>query len=110
MAAKQSEAAFQSQVIDLAHACRWRVAAFRKVRVQRANGSVYYETPVQADGKGWLDIALCRGPRMLFRELKVGRNKVTPEQMEWVACLIAAGQDVGVWHPNDWDRIVEELR
>jgi hypothetical protein len=51
-----SEAQFQQQVIDLARLCGYRVAHFRTVRVQRKGGSVYYTTPVQADGAGWPDL------------------------------------------------------
>jgi len=49
-----SEADFQTRVIDLARQLGWRVAHFRKTRVQRKDGSTFWETPVAADGKGFL--------------------------------------------------------
>lgn len=103
-----SESEFQQRVIVLAHAHGWRVAAFRKVRVQRKNGSVYYETPVQADGKGWPDLALVRGERLIFAELKVGYNKPEPEQAQWLSDLTRAAE-VYVWKPKDMDEIESVL-
>lgn len=104
-----TEAAFQAQVIQLAHMWGWRVACFRPVRVQRADGTVYHETPVGADGKGWPDLVLVRGRRILAAELKVGRNVATPEQRLWIDALNAAGVTACVWRPGMWDAIVAEL-
>lgn len=108
--ANWTEAEFQRAVIDLAHDCGWVVAHFRKVRVQRKNGSVYWETPVAADGAGWPDLVLTRRDRILAAELKVGRNKPTGDQVKWLARLNAAGVAACAWRPGDWDLIVEELR
>lgn len=105
-----SEADFQTVVCDLAHQHGWKVAHFRKVRVQRADGSVYWETPVAEDGKGWLDLVLARaGSPIIIAELKVGRNTPTPEQWEWVHLLRATGNDVRIWYPSDWQEIIETL-
>lgn len=104
-----SEAQFQQIVIDFAQARNWRVGHFRKVRVQRKDGTVFWETPVAANGTGFLDLELVKGTRLLKVELKVGKNKPTPEQLEWIAAYKAAGVWVAVWRPEMWDEIVTEL-
>lgn len=99
-----SEAEFQEQVIQFAKLHGWRVAHFRKVRVQRANGSVYWETPVAADGKGFLDLELVKD-RLVKAELKVGHNKMTIEQEGWINAYWNAGIEAYVWFPKDWTQI-----
>lgn len=100
-----SEAEFQTAVIDLAHTLGWRVAHFRKVRVQRKGGATYWETPVAADGKGFLDLELVRGPRLLKVELKVGKNPLTPEQKAWIAAYEETAVEVYVWRPENWGEL-----
>lgn len=100
-----SEKDFQRQVVELAQRLGWRVATFRKVRVQRANGSVYYETPVGADGAGWPDLFLVRGWVAIAAELKVGRNRTTEEQWRWLEALAQVGCITQIWTPNDWPAI-----
>jgi hypothetical protein len=105
------EAEFQAQVVALARLSGWRVAHFRKVRVRRADGSTYWETPVAADGKGFLDLELVhpRRKRFLKVECKVPPNRPTPEQLEWLAAYEAAGIDARVWYPADWPEIESVL-
>lgn len=105
-----SEAEFQAEVIIAARMRGWRVAAFRKVRVQRKNGSVYYETPVQADGAGWPDLMLFRGPQRLAMELKMPGNKASEQQLAWGAVLVRAGFSWAVYFPADWEHILEVLK
>lgn len=105
----ETEAEFQSAVIAYAQLRGYRVAHFRKVRVQRKNGSVYWETPVAADGKGFLDLELVRD-RLVKVELKVRPNTTTPEQEEWLAWYKRAGVEAHVFYPEDWSRIEEVLR
>jgi hypothetical protein len=49
---------------------------------------------------------------VLYRELKVGRNRLSVEQGEWLDALAACGCDAGVWHELDWrsGHIEAELR
>ena len=51
---------------------------------------------------GFPDVVLVRGGRVLFRELKVGRNHVTPTQARWLDRLREAGADAAVWRDTDW--------
>lgn len=104
-----SEAEFQTLVIQLAHAHGWRVAHFRKVRVQRRDGTVFWETPVAADGKGFLDLELVKGKRLVKAELKVGKNTTTAEQEEWIKAYTGAGIEIFVWYPEHWSEIVKIL-
>ena len=74
--------------------------------MQRKNGSVYWETPVQADGKGFPDLLLVRKKVMLAFELKVGRNKASKDQQAWLHDLYNAGATCCmVVTPKDWDWI-----
>ena len=107
---KQSEQAFQQQVIDYAHLMSWKVAHFRGVRVARKDGSVYYQTPVQADGAGFPDLVLARPPRIMFVELKAERGVSSPAQDMWLELLVKSGQDMKVWRPSDWPEIERTLQ
>lgn len=104
-----SEAEFQKFVIDFAKARGWKVAHFRKVRVQRKGGEVYWETPVAADGKGFLDLELVR-ERIVKVELKVPPNTTTVEQKTWIDAYLKAGVEVYVWYPCDMLTIAETLK
>ena len=104
---KESE--WQQTLIDLAHLNQWRVAHFRSVRQQRKDGTVFYSTPVQADGVGFLDLVMLKDERMVIVEAKVGRNKTTPSQDEWIEAFRTAGVEVYVWYPEDWDEAVKVL-
>jgi hypothetical protein len=109
----EPEDEFQKQVLELARRCGWRVAHFKKVLVQRPNGSTYWVTPAAADGKGWPDLALVHPGRGLFllRELKTDSGKLTPEQRLWLEDLARVpGLDVGVWQPGQWKEIERTLK
>jgi len=60
-------------------------------------------------GDSWPDLTLCKGDRLLFRELKAGAQ-VTSEQQAWCDALAAAGQDWTVWRPCDWYVIEATLK
>jgi hypothetical protein len=102
-----SEKVFQRWVADLAHAYGWAYCHFRPARVIR-NGVEKYETPIGGDGKGFVDMLLVRD-RILFRELKAGKNGLTPEQEFWRDRIIRAGGDWALWHPRDAEDIIKEL-
>lgn len=106
-----SEKEFQKSVITFAQAAGYAAAHFRKVRVQRKNGSIYFETPVAADGKGFLDLELVREspPRFIKAELKTERGVIEDEQKVWIRRYEAVGIPAFVWRPRDWDAIVECL-
>lgn len=107
---KYSEAEFQKDVIEAAHLLGWRVAHFRKVRVQRKNGSTYYETPVAADGAGFPDLLFSRGSVIFVAELKVKPNKCSEEQIRWLSDFDNARIRSFVWYPEDWPEIERVLK
>jgi hypothetical protein len=102
--AKLTEAAFQKQVIDLAHLHRWRVAHFRPARTT-VGGKETWRTAVSADGAGFPDLVLARNGVVLFRELKSDHGKASPDQLAWLLAVRGA-----IWRPADWDRIEKEIR
>lgn len=100
----------QQQIIDLAHLHHWRVAHFRTVRIQRKDGSVYYATPVQADGEGFPDLVMLKGNRKIVAEIKSEKGKCSDAQTEWLNAWELAGAEVYVWRPKDWDEIEKILK
>lgn len=100
-----NEKEFTKEVIEFAQARGWKVAHFRTVRVARMNGEIYYETPVQGDGKGFPDLLMVRGTEKLVAELKVKGNTTSEEQDAWLDAFRLAGIPAFVWFPKDWDMI-----
>lgn len=50
---------------------------------------------------GFPDLVLIRGDRVLYRELKTNRGRLTPEQSAWLGALNEAGCEGGLWRPAD---------
>lgn len=110
-APKITEAEFQEQVLQVAHAYGWR-----HLHVRRSIGKG--RKWVTSTNVPWPDLTLWRpgglhqqrGPAFLVRELKVV-DVWQDGQKEVLAELAGAGVDAGVWWPADFDngRIVAEL-
>ena len=68
---------------------------------------------------GFPDLVLVRPPRLIFAELKVGKNKVTPEQQAWLNALQECevepygmpgpSAEIYTWRPEDWSQILVVL-
>lgn len=101
---KITEAEFTRQVLEYAKLKGWRTAHFRPARTAKG-----WCTAVQGDGVGFPDIIFIRRTDMLVAELKVGRNNVSTEQMEWLASFQWAGHDSYVWKPSNWAEIQTRL-
>lgn len=103
-----SEAEFLSQVIDFAHLHGWKVAHFRAARTSSGG----WETPCQADAKGFPDLFMLheKNSRAVAAELKVGRNRPTDEQDEWLDAMERCGITAYVWKPVDWNEIEDVLK
>jgi hypothetical protein len=100
-----SEADFMRQVTDLAEILGWSWAHFRPAETARG-----WRTPVSGPlGKGFPDLVLVKGPRLIFAELKRDGGKLTPDQ-ERVAIALGGAATTYVWHPVDFDMIAETLR
>ena len=101
----ESEAAFLSWVIDMAHWEGWSVAHFRPGQTERG-----WRTAVQADGAGFPDLVLARKPRALFAELKSDSGRLSPAQRLWLAELEGCPRsETHLWRPADRERIAEAL-
>ncbi len=91
-------------IADLLKVRNYKVAGFRAVRVQRKDGSVYYETPVREEGKGWPDLVALHKTsfRRIAAEIKVGRDTLKPEQREWLELMSNCGFESYEWSEKDW--------
>ena len=103
----QSEDSFEVAVIRLARLYGWcgyhvrySVASTRGIHLARRDGHM--------DGYGWPDWCFVRD-RILYRELKTNRGRLTPDQKRWAHVLANGGADVRVWRPRDLEEIVAEL-
>ena len=103
------EKELQKAVVELAHRFGWMVAHFGKAI--GGHGAERWITPAAYDAKGFPDLVLVRG-RLMFRELKVGKNDLSFEQRRWIEWLRNARVDAAVWTEDDWKSglIERELR
>lgn len=92
----ETEKEFSQAVVDLATLSGWTV--FRTWRSDHSPA-----------GEPDLRLVHPIKKKMLWRELKVGKNMLSPLQRAAHEILCEAGEDLAVWRPTDWDRIVEEL-
>lgn len=93
------EAAWQGQVLDLAHALGWRT-----MHVRRSIGKGRRWTTATSV-VGWPDLVLWseRHKRVVFVELKSESGLLSADQVEVLESLRAAGQQAYVWRPSDLD-------
>lgn len=104
-----SERDFQAQLVEWARSFGWRVHGERAAQFRDGR----WGTHIQGD-VGWVDLVLVRGPRLIFAELKVGKNKPTPQQYAWHQALFDARAgsphiEVHVWRPEQWSEILVTL-
>ena len=107
----ETEAEFQSAVVDLAHQRHWLIHHCRPCLNERGK----YQTAIQGD-KGFVDLVMARRGRIIFWELKTDskRSTTTPDQDRWLTELTMIGDrcpdvDARVMRPSDWEQIVKEL-
>lgn len=92
-----TEAELQGGVIETARMLGYLVAHFRPAKTERG-----WRTPVEADGKGFPDLVLVGGPRVIFVELKNATRPLEPEQELWLRALNRAGAEWYLWRPSDY--------
>lgn len=92
-----SEKAFLQQLRDMAHAFGWLT---------------YHTHDSRRSEHGFPDLALLHTKtfRLIFAELKVGKNKPSRAQVIWLDGINAAGVDAYLWTPEDWPEIERILR
>lgn len=105
LAVRQSEASFQAQVVELAEWLGWRVM---HVRATVGRGGKHTTATSVA---GWPDLFLWHEAqaRTMAAELKSDAGRATPEQVQVLDSLRAAGVEVRLWRPRDWDEITSVL-
>lgn len=87
---KLTEKAFQAQVVQYARLHGWLV---------------FHDFDSRRSEPGLPDLLMVRGSRLVFAELKVGKNKLSEAQEKWVAALEYVTDNVYVWRPEDWPSI-----
>jgi hypothetical protein len=80
-----NEKQLQSQVTQLAKLYGWRL---------------YHPAVSQFSEPGFPDCVLVR-ERVLWRELKTDKGRLTVAQSDWLTALRHAGQDAAVWREED---------
>ena len=88
-----TETAFQSDVMRLAKMLGWLP---------------YHTLDPRRSASGFPDLVLVR-ERVLFRELKVGKNKLSQSQELWRDSIMDTGGDWAEWRETDMDDIVADL-
>tara|TARA_R100000808_G_scaffold9064_3_gene25195 strand:- start:662 stop:946 length:285 start_codon:yes stop_codon:yes gene_type:complete len=88
-----TEKAFQSDVMRVAKMLGWLC---------------YHTFDSRRSASGFPDLVLVR-ERVLFRELKVGKNKLSQSQELWRDSIMDAGGDWAEWRETDMDDIVADL-
>lgn len=91
-----SERQFQALVIELARLEGWEVFSLPDSR--------------RVTSSGFPDLVIIHPPRILFRELKTEKGKLSERQVKWLKELNECQVDAGVWRPSDWETIKETLR
>ena len=91
-----TERELQDWIVAAARLLGWRVAHYRAARTAQG-----WRTPVSYDGRGLPDLLLVR-ERVVFAEIKVGRNRLSQEQATWLEVLRDAGAEAHVWTDADW--------
>ena len=90
---KLSEKQFQSQIIDIAKRCGW----------------IHYHVPDSRRCEpGFPDFVIIKD-KVLFRELKTEKGRLTPAQKMWGEKLTSAGANYAVWRPSNMKEIIKQL-
>lgn len=89
------EADFLHQVEDVARLYGWK--AHHEFRTDK-------RTP-----GGWPDLALCKGARLIFAELKKEDGRLSVKQRDWLIALDGTPVEVALWRPSDMPTILRVL-
>jgi hypothetical protein len=93
-----TEAEFTDAVLEYAKITGWRSIHLRPAKTEKG-----CRTAVQGDGKGFPDLLLIRGDRLVIAELKSDTGRPPKgEQMEWLRAFHAVTPAVYTWRPSDW--------
>ena len=100
-----TERDFESSVIELAQWLCWMTHAERPARTKDG-----WRTAIRGN-PGFVDLVLCRPPRLLLVELKSARGMWGDDQLRWRDVLMGVpGVEYFCWRPADWEEIEATLR
>jgi hypothetical protein len=72
---------------------------------------VYHTHDSRRSATGFPDLAMVRGGRLVFAELKTSRGRVGRDQAGWLDALAGCGAvESYLWRPADWATIERVLR
>jgi len=114
MAPKATEAQWRRTVVEAASALGWDVLFEVPDNLYRLAADAARHNPRRGrllPPASWPDLVLCHDdpPRVLFVELKADAGRVRPDQRRTLARLHAAGLDVWIWRPRDWNAMIAVL-
>ncbi len=90
-----SERQWQAQVLEAAGVLGWLC---------------YHTYNSRRSEPGFPDLHMLNGPRHIVAELKTVKGVVSTAQEIWLAAYRAAGVEVYVWRPDDWDAVKRVLK
>jgi hypothetical protein len=95
---KMTHTELQQNIADLANINGWKVQFWWRS---------FHSAP------GFLDMVICRPPRLIMAEIKIPPDKVKPDQQEWIDIWKQMSNiEVYVWTPKEWldDSIINILK
>lgn len=98
----QNETAWMKVVTTAAAQAGWQWLHIGRVGKHRANGAK------GTLGKGWPDLVLVKGGRIIFAELKITGNVLSDEQRNVRTVLHQVGEYY-VWRPSDFGEVLDTL-
>lgn len=98
----ETEAQFQARLVTVAEEFGWEWMHVGRVGRNVPNGAK------GTLGRGWPDLYLVRGSRSMFAELKLDGKPLKPEQVK-VREILSCASEFYVWHPGQWNLILDLL-
>lgn len=102
-----TEAAWQAQIVGLARVYGWAhiYHAPDGGHVPAGAGRRRVAGGQLPEGRGFPDLVLVKGPRLIVAELKSRTGRIGPGQREWLDAFYIAGAEAYIWRPADWDKV-----
>ncbi len=95
LAQQETEAGFQSAVMELATLAGWLV---------------WHDADSRKNAPGLPDLIMVKPPRAVFAELKTASGRLRADQRRWLDALGACpGVETYLWRPSDWPAIERTL-
>jgi hypothetical protein len=102
----------QGIVVDFLHSQGYKILVTGIARIKRGGKDVYL-TPYRADGVGFSDV-LAFNPdakyKIIALELKSGKGKASPEQVDWLLIMSKCGVLTGIVTPATWETMKVKIK